>query len=111
MVVARDIKGEIFKAWSRTHLVCSLLQAEVAAILWAVQLAKIERWNHVILEGDPKTCFDSLSLPNSSPDWSIYDVISNISSFKESLFRCSFCWVKRDYNSVAHVATKFSIRS
>ena len=29
--------------------------------MWAVQLAKVERWSKVIFEGDAKICFDAIN--------------------------------------------------
>nr|POF20206.1 hypothetical protein CFP56_35992 [Quercus suber] len=67
-VVARDDKGIASKAWSKIHHPCPPIVAEVNAILWAAQLAIQERWSHIIIEGDAKRCFDSLSVEDVIPD-------------------------------------------
>ncbi|XP_023889916.2 uncharacterized protein LOC112001969 [Quercus suber] len=67
-VVAREIMGDIIKIWSKIHTFSSPIVAEASAILWAAQLAHEEDWNHIIIEGDAKNCFDPLSLENVIPD-------------------------------------------
>ncbi|KAK9983826.1 hypothetical protein SO802_033351 [Lithocarpus litseifolius] len=63
-VVARDHRGEVLKVWARSTPTCSPLSAEASAILWAIQLVKVENWPRIVIEGDAKNCFDPLS---SSP--------------------------------------------
>ena len=62
VAVARDDKGDVIKVWAKTHISCSSLQVEANDILWVVQLAMIEGWNQVIIEGDAKACFNPLSV-------------------------------------------------
>ena len=33
-----------------------ILQVEVATVLWAIQLALSENWQHIIIEVDAKSC-------------------------------------------------------
>ena len=54
---------------------------------------------------DPLASFDC------SPDWSIANIISKILCVEESFLSCLVCWVKRECNSVAHAAAKFSLGS
>ena len=37
------------------------MQAEVAVIYWAIQLAQKEKWLHIIIKGDAKSYFDPLT--------------------------------------------------
>lgn len=67
VAIARDDKGIVIKAWARTHTSSSPIQAEANAILWVAQLAKMERWDHIIVEGDAKACFDPLSSQGWAP--------------------------------------------
>ena len=78
---------------------------------YGLQLAKIERWSHIIVEGDAKSCFDSLASPASTPDFSICYIISNILCFRQFIAGCIFLWVKRDCNLAAHAAAKFFLRT
>ena len=57
-VVARNKKGKVLKVWAKMHEWCSPLQAEATAMLWAIQLALSENWQHIIIKGDAKSCFD-----------------------------------------------------
>uniref|UniRef100_A0A7N2R3H6 RNase H type-1 domain-containing protein n=1 Tax=Quercus lobata TaxID=97700 RepID=A0A7N2R3H6_QUELO len=59
--VTRDHHGVPIKILARITKVASPLLAESEALLWAVQLAIREGWNHVIFEGDAKSCFDAVN--------------------------------------------------
>ncbi|KAL0002394.1 hypothetical protein SO802_016175 [Lithocarpus litseifolius] len=87
------------------------LQAETEALLWAVQLASRERWFSVTFEGDSKVCLDGVLKHKGSPDWFIENLIYDIILAAESFPACSFAWVNRSCNNVAHVAAKFAIES
>ena len=45
------------------------------------------------------------------PDWSTSSIISSILSLKVCFLNCCFRWVKREINSVAYAAAKFSLVS
>ncbi|XP_030964174.1 uncharacterized protein LOC115985370 [Quercus lobata] len=51
-VVARNRNGEVLKVWAKRHEWCFPMQAEAAAVYWAIQLAQKEKWQHIIIEGD-----------------------------------------------------------
>ena len=99
------------KVWAKNHQFCLALQAEAFTILQAAQIAKDERSDQIIIEGDSKTCFNSLSSPLCHLDWVISSIISNILVLRESFTSSLFIWVKRDCNVVAHAAAKLSINS
>lgn len=63
-VIAKNHLVVPIKIWARTTKKSSPLLAKTEALLWAVQLAKVERWWHVIFEGDSKICFDGVNSPN-----------------------------------------------
>ena len=110
-VIARDHLGEVIRAWGRCRPLCFPLQAEAAALQWAVELASREQWHQVIFEGDANSCFDVLSSSAPSPDWSISTYISNILSLSSAFPSVRFCWVRRLCNSAAHAVAKFSLSS
>ena len=57
VVVARNKNGEVLKVWAKRHEWCSPMQAEAVAVYWAIQLAQKEKWQHIIIEEDAKSCF------------------------------------------------------
>lgn len=58
-----------------------------------------------------ESLLDPLASFDCSPDWSIANIISKILCVEESFLSFLVCWVKRECNSVAHAAAKFSLRS
>ena len=61
VAVARNKNGEVPKVWAKRHEWCSPMQAEAAAVYWAIQPAHSEKWQHIIIERDAKSCFDPLT--------------------------------------------------
>lgn len=117
LVFIQKFRSSRSVTWNKVTYNCLLLKAELnwqveaykkSSILWVVQFAKSENWDHVIFEGDAKVCFDPLSFPLWSPDWSIGNIISNILYFKKPFISCCFSWLKRECNVVDHAAAKFS---
>ena len=86
------------------------MQAEVAAVYWAIQLAHSEKWQHIIIEGDAKSCFDPLTTSELQPDRSIATILSNILDLHKFFLKCNFSWVRRCCNTAAHEAAKYAIR-
>lgn len=110
-VIARDSQGSFCNIWARTSSHRSPLQAEAEALLWAVEIAKREKWCHVCFEGDSKICFDALTSASGSSNWSIHASISNIQSLVQCFISFSFAWVNRRCNSAAHEAARCSLLS
>ena len=109
-VVARNKKGEVLKVWAKMHEWCSPLQVEAITMLWAIQLALSENWQHIIIKGDAKSCFDPLTIFKLQPDWSIATTISNILDLRKLFLNCKFSWVRRCCNTAAHVAAKYAMK-
>jgi hypothetical protein len=60
-IIARDEYGKMIKAWAKDHVLCDSIMAKDYAILWSVELVRIEMIQNVIFEGDTKVCFDVLN--------------------------------------------------
>ncbi len=83
------------------------LKAETHVVLWALELALMEDFHHIVIEGDAKLCFDAIGDKSVTP-WSIGSLIDNIGERSKLFFSCSFCWVRREANFVAHAIAKFA---
>ncbi len=70
-VVARDEQGQMIKAWTKDHDLCEPIQAETYAIFGALELASSEKFQHLIVEGDGKICFDTLNGDPNMVSWSV----------------------------------------
>lgn len=46
----------MIEAWAKVHEICESVQAKVATILWALQLAKSENLRSIEVKGDAKNC-------------------------------------------------------
>ena len=110
-VLARDHTGAPIKIWAKKYVRCLPIQAEAAAVLWAINLASAEGWSRIIIEGDSKICFHALSDKGSLPPWSISNIVSDVFSVSLSFISVSFVWVKRVCNMAAHAAAKIAIQS
>lgn len=111
VVVACDHLGVPFKVWVMLIKRTYPLQVEIEALLWAVQLAKVEKWSQVIFEKDAKICFDAINTPNHPYPWSIHTQLLNILALVECFISCSFVWVSRTCNGVARHISRFSLES
>lgn len=89
-VISRECSGLICGVWAKTISLRSPLQAEAEVILWAVQFALKEGWTYVSIEGDSKTCMESLSPLKADLEWSIRTTISNVAELEKSLASSSF---------------------
>lgn len=93
--------------WGKVNQLCSHLQAEAQALLWAVHLAIQNHWYLVMFKGDSKICFDALNHPDQTSNWSVDTFICNIRSLSSCFSSCSFGWACTNSNSIANVAARF----
>jgi hypothetical protein len=105
-VIARDEGGLLIKAWAKSVVTSDPLIAEATAIHWAILLAKSESWSNILIESDSKVCIDALVADPKHVDWSISVICDNIKHLAREFSFCSFCWVSREINMVAHTLAK-----
>uniref|UniRef100_A0A2N9HCV7 Reverse transcriptase domain-containing protein n=1 Tax=Fagus sylvatica TaxID=28930 RepID=A0A2N9HCV7_FAGSY len=105
-VIARDEGRLLIKAWAKSVVTSDPLIAEATAIHWAVLLAKSESWSNIMIESDSKVCIDALVADPKYADWSISVICDNVKHLAREFSFCSFCWVSREINMVAHTLAK-----
>ena len=74
--------------------------AEALAIVWALQLARLEKFLDIQVEGDAQSCFNAINGHTTDIPWKILQVISNVKVLASLFKSCSFVWVRRSANSV-----------
>ena len=83
--------------------------AEAAALLWALELALENQFMVIIVEGDAKTCIDAIIAGPYGIPWTIFAIVTYIKLLALKLSTCTFEWIGRDANSVAHSVAKFAV--
>ena len=107
-VVARDDQGSILKGWTKVFRSCKAVVTKAKAILWAVQIEKSENFQSVIIKGDAKVCFDAINGDLEKCSWAIAFQCNDMVVLSKKFESCTFCWIKRDANFVAHSLAKFA---
>ena len=107
-VVARDAHGSLCSVWTHTVNEDDPIAAEASAILWALQIAKMENFTSIIVESNSKLCIDAITLHPEDPYWVIAAFVFDIISLSSDFSSCSFSWVKREANMAAHELAKFA---
>ena len=64
--------------------------AEAAEILWAVELATLEKFDSIVVNGDAKVCFDAFNGESIDNPWVISSVVSNILVLNKTLLHVAF---------------------
>ena len=108
-VVARDANGFIHSAWTKHIEVVDPEVAEASAILWAIQLAKLEDFQNVIVESDSKVPVDCMNGIQAEANWKIAAIVLDVNFLSLDFVSCCFSWVKREANMVAHALAKFAV--
>jgi ribonuclease HI len=80
--------------------------AEALAIVWALQLARLEKFLIIQVEGDAQSCINAINGHTTDIPWKILQVIFNVKVLASLFKSCSFVWVRRSANSVAHSLAK-----
>lgn len=63
---------------------------EAAAILWAIQVAKVDCWRDIIIESDSKSCVDALLQNTPINDWKIAVLCENFLTLAAEFSLCCF---------------------
>ena len=105
--VARDDAGFVIHCWSKSFPTTDPLIAETAALLWALEIARDNCFSHILIEGDAKIYIEAFAEPEKVP-WRIQTLVSNIKCVALDFNVCSFYWVPRDVNALAHSFAKFA---
>lgn len=105
-IIARNESGLITKSWAKSFNSCDPLIAEAVAILWAIQVAKVENWSSIIIESDSKMCVDAILIDPHASLWKIAVLCDNVKTLVAEFSFCCFNWVKREATMVAHILAK-----
>ena len=60
IAVARDDLGLVIHRWSKGFLTTDLLIVETATLLWALEIARDNRFSYILIDGDAKICTEAL---------------------------------------------------
>ena len=107
-VIARDDSGSILQCWTKRCYTIDLCFVEAAALLCALELARDNHFPKIMVEGDAKICIEAISASSNTIPWKIFSIVANIKFLALAFSACSFCWVHRDANGVAHALAKYA---
>uniref|UniRef100_A0A2N9EZP9 Reverse transcriptase domain-containing protein n=1 Tax=Fagus sylvatica TaxID=28930 RepID=A0A2N9EZP9_FAGSY len=105
-VFARDEGGLMIKAWAKVIHSNDLLVAEASAILWAIQIAKMNNMLEIIVESDSKVCVDAITQDLFVCDWTISTICNDVRVLALEFISCIFCWVPREASMVVYTLAK-----
>ena len=80
--------------------------AEASAIWLALELAKAANFESVCIESDAKDCIDAFAGPTTEFPWKIRALALHSLHLASCFSFCSFNWVRRNANQVAHAVAK-----
>ncbi|CAO2828108.1 unnamed protein product [Amaranthus hypochondriacus] len=81
-------------------------ESELAAAVFALEIAQRMEFTHIVLEGDAQTVINTIARKDSglAPIFSMYDSVHVLSSFFGT-FSCSA--IRRSGNTVAHMVARW----
>ena len=100
--ICRNHTGKITHAWIDVDVNGDSLWAEAKASLFVVSSAHDASLDSIIFEGDALQVINLIQNLASSPHWSISHIINNINVTTLSFSCCSFSYVFRSVNGLAH---------
>lgn len=107
-MVARNSVGHILFGLAKRIQSNDPCYAEAAALSWALEIAILESFTDIIVEGDAKVCIDAVSVTPDKAPWKIQTLMANVFILVVNFNMCVFSWVHRNANSMAHNLAKFA---
>jgi hypothetical protein len=77
-------------------------------LLWVLEIARDNRFSHILMKSDAKICIEALAAEPEKVPWRIQTLVLNIKCVALDFNVCSFSWVPRDVNALAHSFAKFA---
>ena len=78
--VAHNDVGKVIKGWAKVYEICDPIQAEAAAILWALQITKAENMERT----------EAIKEGYSTAAWPIQAIICDVVDFSKTFDNCNF---------------------
>jgi ribonuclease HI len=107
VVVRKDI-GHVINGWAKKVETTDLATVEATTLLWALEIAVENKFTKIVVEADAKLCIDAITIETTSIPWRIHSLVHSLKVLAFEFSVCSFCWVRRDANGVAHSLAKFA---
>lgn len=107
-IACRDVGGRLVAVTSFCFLAPSLIVAETYGLRAAMQFALSLNLKQVIFESDNKQLIDDSNHANMHKE--VRGMIADIDSMIDKLIHCSFNWVSRQGNLVAHLIASLATR-
>ena len=107
-IATQNSLRKISNCWASSYPTTDPCIAEATVLSWALELASAKKLSNILVEGDTKTCIDAIFGDAKIFSWKIISIVANVKSFSTIFSSCSFLWVKRDANEVAHTLVRFA---
>ncbi|XP_027173470.1 uncharacterized protein LOC113773121 [Coffea eugenioides] len=109
-IVARNDDGALVGAWAGSeNRIGDPAVEEAMAIRKALIIAKQKGWGKIVLQSDCKAIIDKLNV-KSAEYLSVGVILFDILKLRMDFIECSFSFVRRGVNSVAHHLAKYALR-
>jgi hypothetical protein len=105
-VIVRNDSGHVMNGWTKKYDTTDPCTTEVA-ILWAMELVKEKNYLKILVERDAKICIEAINEEAATIPWRILSLVNIIKVLALEFPACSFCWLRRDANGMAHSFAKF----
>uniref|UniRef100_A0A2N9I7J7 RNase H type-1 domain-containing protein n=1 Tax=Fagus sylvatica TaxID=28930 RepID=A0A2N9I7J7_FAGSY len=69
---------------------------EASTIAWAIEIAKSENFQDIVVESDAKVCIDAINEESARVPWKLLSLCINSKFLVLEFTSCSFRWVIRD---------------